>query len=214
MLEAVFFDLDGTLCDTVPDIQAALNGALEAYGYPAVTYAQTVAFVGNGAAKLVERATPNGADRAAVLAKFAELYAQSDNALTAPYEGMPELIRSLKERGVKLAVITNKLQESTEKVIAKFFPDLFDFVGGDSGMFDCKPDPALTRYAALTLRVAPKNCVFVGDGETDVFTARNAGMVGVSTLWGYRSREVLTGAGARFFAESVSDLEKFLEKLQ
>ena len=212
MLEAVFFDLDGTLCDTVPDIRKALNDALESLGYPPVSYEQTAAYVGNGARKLVERATPKGADLEEFFTAFSKYYAASENELTVRYEGMLELITKLKSQGVKLAVITNKPQIPTEKVIAKFYPDLFDFVGGDSGMFSCKPDPSLTRYAALTLRVAPKNCVFVGDGETDVLTARNAGMVGLSALWGYRSRAQLEAAGARYFAEDVPAFEKFLGK--
>ncbi|MBR7186242.1 MAG: HAD-IA family hydrolase [Clostridia bacterium] len=210
MLEAVFFDLDGTLLDAVPDIRAALNGALADFGYPAVSYEETVAYVGNGARKLIERAAPEGANIDRILESFAERYAKSDNALTKVYPGIYELLSDLKARGVKLAVVTNKLQASTEKVIEKFFPNTFDFVGGDSGAFPCKPDPSLTFYAALTMRVARKNCLFIGDGETDVLTAKNAGMVGVSVLWGYRSRKVLEEAGARTFISQPGELERFL----
>lgn len=207
---AVLFDLDGTLLDTVPDIRAALNAALAAFGYAPVSYEQTVAYVGNGAKKLAERAVPAGGDVEGVLAAFAERYTHSENALTRPYGGVKELLVSLKAAGYRLAVVTNKLQDSADKVIAAFYPALFDLVVGDSGLFPCKPDPSSARFAALSLRVPLKECFFVGDGETDVFTARNAGMVGVSTLWGYRTRAQLEAAGAKIFAEDPAALRTVL----
>ena len=208
-MKAVFFDLDGTLLDTVPDIQKALNSALADCGLPAVSYEETVSYVGNGAKKLVERAAPAG-DHERLLGLFAQYYNASENLLTLPYAGMGELLAWLKGRGVKLAVVTNKLQPSTEKLMARFFPDIFDFIGGDDGSFPCKPDPSLTRYAALTMRVPLGESIFVGDGETDVATALNAGMVPVSVLWGYRGRDVLEAAGARRFARDPKELQDIL----
>lgn len=212
MAKAVFFDLDGTLLDTAADIRDALNGALASFGYPAVTYGETLSYVGNGARRLAERAVPEGGDAEGVLAAFAKLYAGCRNEATRAYGGMAELLARLKQEGTKLAVITNKLQVSASRLIGKFYPALFDFVGGDDGTFPVKPDPSLTRYAALSMRVPLRDCVFVGDGETDVFTARNAGMVGVSVLWGYRTREQLAASGAQYFAEDVPALEKILKK--
>ncbi len=210
-MRAVFFDLDGTLLDTAPDIRAALNRTLVEFGYPPHTDGEVKKFVGNGARKLIERALPAGcADLEAVYARFRTVYAASDNALTRPFDGIGELLDDLKGAGASLAVITNKPQEATAHVIDTFFPARFDFVGGDSGLFPCKPDPSYTRYAALTLRVAPKDCVFVGDGETDIRTARRAGMRSVAALWGYRSRAVLRRAGASVFAEDVAALRKIL----
>ena len=211
---AVFFDLDGTLLDTVPDIRASLNATLEEFGYSGISYHETCAFVGNGAEKLVSRALPKSAENLhEVYARFRERYGASDNEETKPYDGIRELLVRLKERGVKLAVVTNKPQNATERVIGKFFPDTFDFVGGDNGSFPCKPDPSLARYAALTMRVAPRDCVFIGDGETDVLTAKNAGMREIAVLWGYRTREQLAAAGATQFASSASELEKMLENV-
>ena len=209
---AVFFDLDGTLLDTVPDIRAALNLALAECGGEPVSYEQTVAYVGNGARKLVERAAPH-ADHGRLLELFAKYYNASENELTRPYAGMRELLEKLRARGVKLAVVTNKLQISTERLMARFYPGIFDFIGGDDGSFPCKPDPSLTRYAALSLRVPLRQSIFVGDGETDVATALNADMVPISVLWGYRRREVLEAAGAKRFARDPQELGELLDEL-
>lgn len=211
-MQAVFFDLDGTLLDTVEDIRTHVNGMLRAFSYPEIDELQARAYVGNGARKLIERAIPQGADLEACFAEFSRRFAASDNRNTRLFEGETEVLSALKEEGVKLAVITNKPQYATESCLNAFFPGgFFDFVGGDSGMFGCKPDPSLTRYAALALRVPLKECVFVGDGETDVQTAKNAGMRSIAVLWGYRTRAQLKAAGASRFAESYWELGKILQ---
>lgn len=211
MTKAIFFDLDGTLLDTLPDIHENLNGALSAYGYPCVDIDDTRAYIGQGAEQLVARALPKGAqDIAHCVAHFRKHYAACANAHTRPYAGAREFLIKAKAMGFKLAVVTNKSEDATQRAIAQFFPDIFDFAEGSSGAFPCKPDPALARYAALSLRVAPADCVFVGDGETDVLTAKNAGMRSVAVLWGYRTREQLEGAGARCFVGSYGELQKLL----
>ena len=213
MIKAVFFDLDGTLLDTLPDIHASVNEMLRTFSYPEITREQTQTYVGDGARKLIERALPKGATNIDECHNFfREHYTKSGNSLTTLFAGEMEALQTLKARGLKLAIITNKPHAATYSCVEKFFPaGLFDFIGGDSGMFACKPDPSLTRYAALTLRVAPKECVFVGDGEADVLTAKNAGMRNLSVLWGYRTREQLEKVGAREFVSDFSELVKVLE---
>ena len=211
MLKAVFFDLDGTLLDTLSDICARVNMTLRAFHYPEITEEQTRTYVGDGAKRLVERALGENAGNVDECFAY-YLEHLSDNQRTRLFEGEMEVLNALKARGVKLAVITNKSKPATMRCLTQFFPEgTFEFIGADSGMFPCKPDPSLTRYAALTLRVAPKECVFVGDGETDVLTAKRAGMRCVSVLWGYRTREQLEKAGATEFASSFAELGKILE---
>lgn len=212
MVKAVLFDLDGTLLDTLPDIMFVLNETLRKFSYPEITIGQTRDYIGEGAYRLVERALPAGAENIEECFEyFKKVYASCKNRNTRPFEGIMDLLASLKAQGVKLAVITNKPQGATEECVKQFFPDMFDFVAGDGGLFPCKPDPSSAQYAALSMRVAPAECVFVGDGETDALTAVNARMKGVSVLWGYRTREQLEAAGATRFVQTVEELGKILQ---
>lgn len=209
MIKAVLFDLDGTLLNTVSDIQASLNEMLRTFSYPELDLAQTKKCIGDGARKLVERAVPRNAHNVEeCYTYFKKLYVDSKNELTYPYEGALSFLKRAKERGLALAIVTNKPQEVTNHCVNKFFPGTFDYIGGDSGTFPCKPDPTLARFAALTLRVAPAECVFVGDGETDVRTAENAKMRGISVTWGYRNRDFLKSCGATEFVDSFQALEQ------
>ena len=215
MIKAVLFDLDGTLLDTVPDIQACVNETLRRRGYPEMDHERICAYVGDGAKALIERVLPeHAADLDACYEDFRVRFAASANTFTRLYADERETLSAIRAHGWKMGVVTNKPQDAAENVLRRFFPaGLFDFVGGDSGMFPCKPDPSLARYAALTLRVSPAECAFVGDGETDAAVAKNAGMIGVSALWGYRTRAQLERAGATRFAASFKELQKILEKI-
>lgn len=211
MIKAILFDLDGTLLDTLDDIRESVNEMLEQYGYGQITREQTRAYIGNGARMLVWRALPDEADREACFEAFTRIFADSKGERTKPFEGASECLRSLKAQGYKLGVVTNKPHYATVKLMERFFPDTFDIVLGDDGTFPCKPDPTAARYAALALRVPCGECLFVGDGETDVLTARNAGMPMVAVSWGYRSVALLKEAGARFFLNGFCELENFVK---
>ena len=212
-LKAVFFDLDGTLLDTLQDIRFVLNKTLARYGYPEITTGQAREYIGEGARRLVERALPQGVPLSEqFFAEYAKDYAHCANTLTKPFDGIPELLKGLQAAGVKIGILTNKPKAATEECVKQFFAEIpFDYVGGDDGLFPCKPDPSRALYAALSLRLSPAECGFVGDGETDVLTALNAGMFGVSVLWGYRSEEELKAAGATRFASTVEELGKILQ---
>lgn len=199
--------------DTLPDIHKSVNETLRTHGYAEITVDMTREYIGNGARELVRRAIPNGADVDDCYATFTRIFSQNKGDLTQPFPGVCEGLGRLKAQGYKLGVITNKPHYAAVTLMERFFPDTFDFVMGDDGTFPRKPDPTLARYCALTLRVACGECLFVGDGETDVLTAKHAHMRMVAVLWGYRTRAVLSNAGAVDFVSDFAQLENFVKKL-
>lgn len=209
-MKAILFDLDGTLLNTLPEIAKSLNEALSILSLPKISLSKTREYVGDGARKLIERAVGQRGNVDRALELFKESYEKSELKETSLFEGEMEALFKLKEN-YRLAVLTNKPQQATERCISRFFPEgFFDFVGGDSGMFPLKPDPSFARFIALTLRVPLCDCVMVGDGEADVLTAKNAKLRCISALWGYRTREELSKVGAREFAASFSKLSEIL----
>ncbi|MGN1061175.1 MAG: HAD family hydrolase [Candidatus Coproplasma sp.] len=213
MYKTVIFDLDGTLLDTSKDIHRVLNDTLAHFSLPQISLEKTVEYVGNGAKLLIERAIPQSAKGSfqEIYSHYAAHFAACDNSLTRLYEGEEEVLFNLKKVGVKLALVTNKPQEATVGVYNKHLKKFgFDFVAGNTQKFPLKPDPALTLYAAQSTGAKAEECLFVGDGETDVQTAINAKMDGLSVLWGFRTKFQLEEAGAKNFVESYKELEKFV----
>ncbi len=215
MEKLVIFDLDGTILDTLKDIAFYSNEMLEHFGYPPRTDKEIMQFIGNGAKKLVQRCLPNGVDEQRLeecLSYYNDIYTKSGSVRTCVFDGMKEVCLTLKERGYKLAILTNKPQETTNKVHARYMSDMgFDMVVGQRANAKIKPDPTEALKIAKTLNVLPANAYFVGDGETDVETAINANMNGIAVLWGYRSKAQLEKAGSTVFADMPSDLLKLIK---
>ncbi len=201
---AVAFDLDGTLLNTLEDLANAANAALATAGYPQHPVAAYRQFVGNGLQMLVRRALPSGeADRlgpdgfAELVRRTGDNYAGDWAVATRPYPHIPELLKALCERGVPLAVVTNKPHEWTLRMLAHYFPDKpFLFVQGAMPELPHKPDPAGALEAARRLGVRPNETAFVGDSNVDMHTAANAGMGAVGVAWGFRGAEELRQSGA------------------
>ena len=213
MYKLVLFDLDGTILDTVPDIKFVLNSTLTRFGLPEVSEEEVKAFVGNGAYMLVKRACKNLAEEEVkkVHKYYAQKFAECDNARSTVFEGEDWLLNKLKESGVKVGIITNKPQAATLNVYNKFFKKYsFFFVQGQSEGVPLKPDPASVLRAVNLSGVEKCECLFVGDGETDVQVAKNAEVDCVSVLWGYRSRNQLEEAGAKKFARNFDELEQII----
>lgn len=215
-LKLAIFDLDGTVLDTIADLSDAVCAALEKNGFPPRSPAEVMSFVGNGVLKLIERSLPEGhkdpETAALVCEDFNAHYAAHYADKTRPYAGMPELLKSLKERGVKLALLSNKPDAFTKGLAERFYPDIFDVVRGSGENTPRKPDPTAELEIIAEFSAKPDECVHVGDSDTDVMTALNAGIRCVGCTWGYRSRQTLESAGAFAVAESVFELSKFFEK--
>ena len=191
---AVLFDLDGTLLYTLEDIAAALNRTLSAHGMPVLTLDRVRAFVGNGSKRLVELAVPAGTNPAsadAVLRDYRADYDNNCNIKTRPYDGIPELLDTLKDRGVKLAVVSNKPDGAVKELSSVHFPGIFSIAVGEGPAVQRKPSPDTVLKAMTELSAGKNETLYVGDSEVDIETARNAGVACVSADWGFRTRQQL-----------------------
>ena len=214
------FDLDGTLLDTLQDLADSVNYALRSHGMPEHSQHEIRRFVGNGVRLLMERAVPDGAANPqfdAVFATFRQYYMQHSLDTTRPYDGIPELIHELKQRGCRLAVVSNKMMAATQELIAHFFPEIDVAIGeNEAAGIRKKPAPDTVLEALRQLGVTPltsplsplpsKNTVYVGDSDVDIETAQNSGLPCISVLWGFRDRDFLTAHGATTFVETPHEI--------
>jgi phosphoglycolate phosphatase len=199
--EAVIFDLDGTLLDTIEDIASAMNRILQSRGWPTFGIPEYKKLVGDGLEELVRRAlTPHGLgddEIAALIRDYRDEYARSWRDTSRPYPGIPELLRELARRGLKTAVLSNKSDPFTQDMTAELLPGCrFDVVRGAVPGIPLKPDPAPAVMIAAQLAVAPDACLLLGDTKVDMQTARAAGMFPVGALWGFRDAAELASNGA------------------
>ena len=211
-MNALIFDLDGTLVESLPGIAASLNRALSLHGIPGHNDAAVRNFIGDGAKKLVERAL-TGVSRInlldSVLENFAADYAISWPDGTAVYPGLPELLADLKAREIPLAVLSNKPHAFTVEIVAKLFPEnTFSVILGNREDLLHKPDPAGALEVAMKLGASPGNCTLIGDSTMDLDTAKNAGMKSIAVTWGYHDRDRLSAADQ--IADDVAELARLL----
>ncbi len=213
-MQAVLFDLDGTLLDTVRDIGACANHALTRYGCPPRPMEDYRVFIGNGIRQLFRRAVPEEVPEetfAEILGFYLRYYPEHAMEQTTVFPGIPELLAQLAAAGLRTAVITNKTQASAQAIIGHYFPDHpFAFVWGRTETRPLKPDPAAGRLACETLGLRPEEIVFFGDGDADMGFARNAGFRAIGCDWGYRSREQLLQAGAETVVSHPRELPPLL----
>lgn len=205
------FDLDGTLLDTLGDLAASVNFALREHGMPEHSIDDVRSFVGNGVRLLMERAIPDGADNPdfeATFATFRQYYMAHSLDTTRPYDGVPEALRELRNRGCQLAVVSNKMMAATQELIHHFFPDTIAVAIGEHEAEGIRKKPAPdTVFAALReLGVGQEGAVYVGDSDVDIQTAENAGLPCISVLWGFRDKDFLIKHGAKTFISAPSEL--------
>lgn len=211
--EAILFDMDGTVLYTLEDLHDAINAALAHFGMPALTLPQVCAYVGNGSARLVELAVPAGTSeetRQAVLDWYKPYYDAHCNVKTRPYDGIPALMRELRTAGLRLAIISNKPDSAVKLLAEDHFPGLLDLAVGETARVRRKPWPDMIDVSAARLGLDKSRCLYVGDSEVDVLTARNAGIDCASVCWGFRSREQLEEAGAARIFDSADALRDWI----
>lgn len=208
MKTAILFDLDGTLLDTLGDLHAAVNHVLAEFGYPTRTIEEVCRFVGNGAAQLMRLAVPEGEDWKVALAAFQTYYAAHCDILTRPYDGIPEVLAVLGEK-YPLAVVSNKPDRAVKELAKIYFPALY--ARGESTDCPRKPAPDMVFRAMEALEA--ENCIYIGDSDVDITTAKNAGVPCISVTWGFRNEEELLAAGAEYFCHIPADLPRTIENI-
>lgn len=211
MKQLVIFDLDGTLINSLCDLADCVNLALQDKGFPMHPVDQYRYFVGDGVNKLIERVLPEK-EKSAELCRevkqgFDRYYAERFSVHTKPYPGISELLSQLAKREIRTAVVSNKPDEFTRKIIdALFAPGTFEFVAGGSDTIPKKPDPVLVNRCMEQLDVPKRLCCYCGDSNVDMITARNAGILSVGAAWGFRGEEELKEAGADYIIRSPLEL--------
>lgn len=214
-MKTVIFDLDGTILDTIEDIAGAVNYILEKYEMPLRTVKEVRMFVGNGLLNLLKRCVPKGtADETIkeMFPDFVAFYKSHDDIRTKPYDGIPEAIKELKEKGYKLAVASNKRQEAVEDLCHKFYEGLFDDMAGDKEGFNIKPAPDMIERIMNNLGTVKSDVIYVGDSEVDILTSSNADIKGIFVSWGFRDKELLKEKGAEIIVDSPDELIEMIEK--
>lgn len=210
---AVIFDLDGTLTDTLADLRNSVNYALSKFGFPERTTEEIRSFVGNGVKRLIYLSVPENTPEETAekcLSIFKEHYAANSLVETKPYDGITELLSELKSRGVKTAVVTNKMHSAAADIVEHFFGGLIDVTVGQVDGIAQKPQPDGIYKALEALDVPKEKAVYVGDSEVDCITAKNAGIPCIGVTWGFRDRDVLIENGADFIADSVQELSDLI----
>lgn len=211
-MKTCIFDLDGTLLNTIDDLANAVNYALRQNNMPEHTVDEVRWMVGNGVRTLMRRALPSDADDVLyekAYADFQVYYKEHNLDFTRPYDGIIELLAALKQKGVKMAVVSNKIDTATKPLVKHFFGDYIDVAVGDTPDVQNKPAPDMVFKAIRELGETPENCIYIGDSNVDLETAKNAGLPCISVLWGFRDRKFLEGVGATIFAEKPMDIITF-----
>lgn len=197
--ELIVFDMDGTILDTLVDLQNCMNYVLELHHMPTRTLEEIRSFVGNGIRTLIERATPSGTSPEAlnqIHKDYMAYYELHCTDYTKPYDGIPELLRALKKQGYKTAVVSNKADAAVQDLCVKYFDGLFDLAIGERPEIAKKPAPDMVELALKQMGISKENAVYIGDSDVDVATARNSGLDMITVDWGFRDRDFLQAQGA------------------
>ncbi len=217
MYTLAVFDLDGTLLDTLDDLYTAVNHAMRTFCFPERSKQEVRRFIGNGVKKLIERATPEGTAESVnkeCLAVFSRYYLAHMRDFTAPFEGTRELLKELRDKGIKIAVVSNKLHEAVKELCDDYFPGLIDEAIGVTFEEERKPAPVNVLKAMEIFGADTKTTVYIGDSEVDAQTAHNASLQCIGVTWGFRDKTELILAGCDFIAETAQEVKRLITELK
>lgn len=209
----VIFDLDGTLLDTLDDLTDSVNFAMRTMGWKERSKKDVRSFLGNGIRVLMKKSSPDNVTEEEfeiAFKAFKEYYDIHNQDKTVPYDGMIELMKRLKLKGIKMAIVSNKVQEAVDVLKDKFFSDVLEYALGDTPGMARKPEPDSCYKALELLGSHREDTVYIGDSEVDLETAKNAGLDCIAVLWGFRDEDYLVEQGAKVFAETPEDIERMV----
>lgn len=215
-MKACIFDLDGTLTNTLESMTYSVNLTLEEMGLSKITKDQCRLFVGNGARVLIEKSLKAAGDTDASRIEegmeiYGRIFDQNCTYHVTPYEGIPEMLKALKDKGIQLAVLSNKPDRQTVKVVKAIFgEELFDYAQGQKEGIRRKPEPDGVWYLIEQMHVSKEECLYIGDSEVDAATGRNAGLKTIGVLWGFRDRKTLETAGVDDLIDRPDELLQFV----
>jgi len=214
-MKLIIFDLDGTLLDTLQDLEDSCNTILEQYGYPIHPLESYKKFVGNGVRMLIERALPGDARTedtiTRLLVAFKACYEEKTVSYTKPYGGIIPLLQTLKSSGYLISIASNKYHEAVLPLVAKYFSEIsFDLILGHRNGHPAKPNPDIVFDTLNILNVKPDDCFYVGDSSVDMDTANNAGVQAIGVSWGFRDVEELKRHGAAYIIDEPKQLMSIL----
>lgn len=207
------FDLDGTLLNTLDDLAASTNYALRECGYAERSIDEVRQFVGNGVRRLIEKSVPEGTSTENIdkaLQMFKEHYIEHCQEKTDLYPGIAEMLKELHSQGMRIAIVSNKLQAGVDELYSHYFKDYVEVAIGETEDVKRKPAPDMVNKALERLGASPEDAIYIGDSEVDVLTAKNASLPCISVLWGFRNRSTLQQNGACVFIEKPSEIFKLL----
>ncbi|MCQ2542023.1 MAG: HAD family hydrolase [Lachnospiraceae bacterium] len=207
--ELYIFDMDGTILNTIDDIAGAINYVLDIHGYPRRTVDEVKSFVGNGLKRALELSLPDGVAGDVLNQLFTELvayYNEHSNIMTRPYEGIVEVIHKLREQGKIVAVVSNKRVEAVRDLCDIYFAGCFDMALGDQDGIARKPAPDMTNMVIEHYGILKDKCVYIGDSDVDLMTARNTEIDCIAVTWGFRTREFLVEHGATMIIDRPEEL--------
>ena len=215
MYTLAIFDLDGTLLDTLDDLYNAVNYALREFSFPERSRDEVRRFIGNGVVKLMERATRDGTDRETqerCLGVFREYYLEHMRDYTAAFDGVTELLKELRAKGIKTAVVSNKLHQAVKELCEDYFPGLIDQAIGVSFEDERKPSPVNVIKAMDFFSAEKSSVIYIGDSEVDVQTAHNAHLQCIGITWGFRDKDCLEANGCDFIADTADEVYNLIVK--
>ena len=215
-MKACIFDLDGTLTNTLESMTYSVNLTLKEMGLSQITKDQCRMFVGNGARVLIEESLKVSGDPKASRIEegmkiYGRIFDQNCTYHVTLYEGIPEMLKALKDRGIHLAVLSNKPDRQTVKVVKEIFGDnIFDYAQGQKDGIRRKPEPDGVWYLMEQMQVSKEECLYIGNSEVDAATGKNAGLKTIGVLCGFRDRKTLETAGAVHLIERPEELLQFV----